>query len=193
MSPHPTGDSSDASGAPLPFQGQYPQVAESAWIAPGATVVGLVTLGEQASVWYGAVLRGDTEPITVGDRTNIQDGAVMHADPGHPAVVGADCVVGHKAILHGCVVEDGCLIGMNATVLNGATIGAGSVVGAGAVVPEGRAFPPRSLVVGIPARQVGEVSDSQLADVERGARGYVERARDHRASLAGRTAAGPSG
>ena len=171
-------------GARLPFQGRHPEVAESAWIAPGATVVGSVKIGEQASVWYAAVLRGDTEPITVGDRTKVQDRAVMHADPGYPAIVGADCVVGHKAILHGCTVEDRCLIGMNATVLNGARIGAGSVVGAGAVVPEGREFGPRSLILGIPAKQVGQVGDEQLAEIERGARGYVERAAAHRASLA---------
>lgn len=168
---------------PLPFEGRYPALDETAWVAPGATVVGDVRLGERASVWYGAVLRGDTDPITVGDRTNIQDGTVMHADPGFPATVGAGCVVGHRAILHGCTVEDGCLIGMNATVLNGARIGAGSVIGAGAVVPEGREFPPRSLVLGIPAKQAGEVTDEQLRDIERGAREYVERAAAHRASL----------
>lgn len=167
----------------LSFDGLYPQIAESAWIAPGATAVGDVRLGERSSVWYGAVLRGDTDPITVGARTNIQDGAIMHADPGFPATVGDGCVVGHRAILHGCTVEDGSLIGMNATVLNGARIGAGSVVGAGAVVPEGREFPPRSLILGIPAKQVGEVDDAQAADIERGAREYVERAEAHRDSL----------
>lgn len=167
----------------LPFEGRYPALEETAWVAPGATVVGDVRLGERASVWYAAVLRGDTEPITVGDRTNIQDGAVLHADPGFPATVGAGCVVGHKAIVHGATIGDGCLIGMNATVLNGARIGEGSVVGAGAVVPEGREFPPRSLILGIPAKQAGEISDEQLRDIERGAAEYVERAAAHRASL----------
>lgn len=167
----------------LPFEDRRPDLEESAWVAPGATVVGDVRLGERASVWYGAVLRGDTEPITVGDRTNIQDGAVLHADPGFPATVGSGCVVGHKSIVHGATVEDGCLIGMNATVLNGARIGAGSVVGAGAVVPEGREFPPRSLILGIPAKQVGEVSEDQIKEIERGAAEYVERAAAHRASL----------
>lgn len=167
----------------LNFEGRYPQLADSAWIAPGATVVGDVRLGERASVWYGAVLRGDTDPITVGARTNIQDGAILHADPGFPATVGEGCVVGHRVILHGCTVEDGSLIGMNATVLNGARIGAGSVVGAGAVVPEGREFPPRSLILGIPAKQVGEVDDAQAADIERGVREYVERAAAHARSL----------
>lgn len=166
----------------LPFEGSAPTLEETVWVAPGATVVGDVRLGERASVWYGAVLRGDTEPITVGARTNIQDGAVLHADPGFPATVGSNCVVGHRAILHGCTVEDGCLIGMNATVLNGARIGAGSVVGAGAVVPEGREFPPRSLILGLPAKQIGEVGEEQLQDIQRGAAEYVERAAAHRAS-----------
>lgn len=169
----------------LPFEGHSPRLEESAWIAPGATVVGDVRLGERSSVWYGAILRGDTDPITVGDRTNIQDGAVLHADPGFPANIGSGCVVGHRAILHGCTVEDECLVGMNATVLNGARIGAGSVVGAGAVVPEGREFPPRSLILGIPAKQRGEVDDDQLREIRRGAAEYVERAAAHRASLEG--------
>jgi len=167
----------------LPFGGRHPQIEDTAWVAPGATVVGDVRLGDRTSVWYGAVLRGDTEPITVGDRTNVQDGCVLHADPGFPATVGAGCVVGHRAILHGCTVEDGCLIGMNATVLNGARIGAGSVVGAGAVVPEGKEFPPRSLVLGLPAKQAGEINDDQLKEIERGVQEYVERAAAHRTSL----------
>lgn len=169
----------------LPLEDRNPVLGEDAWVAPGATVVGDVRLGDRASVWYGAVLRGDTDPITVGARTNIQDGSVLHADPGFPTTVGEGCVVGHRAILHGCTIADGCLIGMNATVLNGAMIGEGSVVGAGAVIPEGREFPPRSLILGLPAKQTGEVSDEQLRDIERGAREYVERAAAHRASLNG--------
>ena len=169
----------------LPHGGTYPEVAESAWISPGAFVIGKVSLGEESSVWYGAVLRGDTEPITVGARANIQDGAVLHADPGFPAVVGKGCVVGHKAIVHGCLIEDNCLIGMNATVLNGARIGAGSVVAAGAVVPEGREFPPGSLIIGIPAKRIGDVSEEQAKDIQRGADTYAERAAAHRASLEG--------
>jgi len=140
-------------------------------------------LGEESSVWYGAVLRGDTEPIRIGARTNVQDGCVLHADPGYPAVVGEGCVVGHKAILHGCEIGDNCLVGMNATVLNGARIGEGSIVAAGAVVPEGREFPPRSLIVGVPAKRVGDVSEEQSRDIERGAKEYVERAAAHRRPL----------
>ena len=167
----------------LPHGDRFPEVAPSAWVAPGAVVVGDVRLGEDASVWYGAVLRGDNEPITVGARTNVQDGCVLHADPGYPATVGEGCVVGHNAVVHGCEVGDGCLIGMGSTILNGARIGAGSIVAAGAVVPENREFPPRSLIVGIPAKKVGDVTDDQAEDIERGAREYVERANAHQRSL----------
>ena len=167
----------------LPHGDASPQVAESAWVAPGAFVVGDVPRGEESSVWYGAVLRGDTEPIRVAARTNVQDGCVLHADPGYPAVVGEGCVVGHNAVVHGCEMGDNCLVGMGATILNGAKIGAGSIVAAGAVVPEGREFPPRSLIVGIPAKRVGDVSGEQAADIGRGAAEYVERAAAHQRSL----------
>lgn len=164
-------------GSLLPRGDAYPEVAPSAWIAPGAYVIGNVHLGEQSSVWYGAVLRGDTEPIRVGARTNLQDGCILHADPGYPAIVGNDCVVGHRAVVHGC------LIGMGATILNVAKIGEGSIVAAGALVPEGKEYPPRSLIVGIPARAAKEVSDEQTQDIARGVREYVERATAHRESL----------
>ena len=167
----------------LPHGDAFPQVAESAWVAPGAFVIGDVHLGEESSVWYGAVLRGDTEPIRIGARTNVQDGCILHADPGFPAVVGEGCVVGHNAVVHGCEIGDNCLVGMGATILNGAKIGDGSIVAAGAVVPEGREFPPRSLIVGVPAKRVGDLTDEQAADIERGASEYVERAVAHRASL----------
>jgi carbonic anhydrase/acetyltransferase-like protein (isoleucine patch superfamily) len=167
----------------LPHGNAFPQVAESAWVAPGAFVIGDVHLGEESSVWYGAVLRGDTEPIRIGDRTNIQDGCILHADPGYPAIVGRGCVVGHNAVVHGCQVGDSCLIGMGATILNGSKIGDGSIVAAGAVVPEGREFPPRSLIVGVPARRAGDVTDEQAADIERGASEYVERAASHRRAM----------
>jgi carbonic anhydrase/acetyltransferase-like protein (isoleucine patch superfamily) len=167
----------------LPHGDAFPQVAESAWVAPGAIVIGDVHLGEGSSVWYGAVLRGDTEPIRIGNRTNVQDGCILHADPGFPAVAGEGCVVGHNAVVHGCEIGDNCLVGMGATILNGAKIGDGSIVAAGAVVPEGREFPPRSLIVGVPAKRVGDITDDQAADIERGASEYVERAVAHRASL----------
>jgi carbonic anhydrase/acetyltransferase-like protein (isoleucine patch superfamily) len=142
-----------------------------------------VYLGEESSVWYGAVLRGDAEAIRVGARTNIQDGCVLHADPGYPAIVGADCVVGHSAVVHGCEIGDGCLIGMSGTILNGARIGEGSIVAAGALVPEGKEFPPRSLIIGAPAKLVKEVSEEQTQDIARGVRTYVERAAAHWKSL----------
>lgn len=167
----------------LPYQDRFPQVPDSAFVAPGAYLIGAITLGEQASVWYGAVLRGDTEPVSIGARTNVQDGCIFHADPGFPAIVGEDCVVGHRAVVHGCEVEDGCLIGMGATILNGAKIGRGSIVAAGALVPENKEFPPHSLIVGVPARRVKEVTDEQAREIARGAKTYVERAAEHRASL----------
>lgn len=167
----------------LPYQDRFPQVPDSAFVAPGAYLIGAITLGEQASVWYGAVLRGDTEPVSIGARTNVQDGCIFHADPGFPAIVGEDCVVGHRAVVHGCEVEDGCLIGMGATILNGAKIGRGSIVAAGALVPENKEFPPHSLIVGVPARRVKEVTDEQAREIARGAETYVERAAEHRASL----------
>ena len=136
----------------LPFRENSPTISDSAWLAPNATIVGAVTLGERASVFYGAVLRADMDGITIGDDTNLQDNVTMHVDSGQPAVIGARVSVGHGAILHGCTVEDDCLIGMGATVLNGAVIGAGSLVAAGSVVLEGSIIPPRSLVAGVPGK-----------------------------------------
>ena len=142
-----------------------------------------MNLGEESSVWYGAVLRGDTETIRIGARTNIQDGCVLHADPGYPAIVGEGCVVGHRAVVHGCEIGDGCLVGMSATILNGAKVGEGSIVAAGALVPEGRKFPARSLIVGAPAKRVREVSEEQAQGITRGVSTYVERAAEHRETL----------
>ena len=173
----------EKAGTLLALGDASPELAPSAFVAPGAFVIGKVTLGDEASVWYGAVLRGDTEPIRIGARTNVQDGCVLHADPGYPAVVGDGCVVGHNAVVHGCEIGDGCLIGMGATILNGAKIGEGSVVAAGALVPEGKEFPPRSLIVGVPAKRVREVTEEQAKDIARGARAYVERAAAHRRAL----------
>jgi carbonic anhydrase/acetyltransferase-like protein (isoleucine patch superfamily) len=167
----------------LPHGDAVPEVADSAWVAPGAYVVGDVRLGEEASVWYGAVLRGDTEPIRIGARTNIQDGCVLHADPGYPAIIGEDCVVGHKAIVHGCEIGDRCLVGMGAIIPNGAKIGKSSIVAAGALVPEGKEYPPQSLIVGVPAKRAKDVSENQSEDIALGVRTYVERAAAHRESL----------
>jgi carbonic anhydrase/acetyltransferase-like protein (isoleucine patch superfamily) len=159
-----------------------PQIAESAWVAPGATVVGAVTLGDGASVWYGSVLRADSEPISVGRGSNVQDLSVMHADPGFPCTVGAGVSVGHRAVLHGCTVEDDVLVGMGAVVLNGARIGAGSLVAAGAVVLGGTEVPPGSLVAGVPAKVRRTLTDEEVAEIHRNASHYVELTATHRAT-----------
>jgi carbonic anhydrase/acetyltransferase-like protein (isoleucine patch superfamily) len=129
-----------------------PSLAEGAWAAPSADLIGDVRLGPRASIWFGAVIRADNTPILIGEESNIQDGAVGHSDPDAPLTIGARVTVGHQAILHGCTVEDEALIGMGARVLNGAVIAAQCIVGAGALVTEGKAFAPRSLIVGSPAR-----------------------------------------
>ncbi len=140
-----------------------PEIAEDAWVAPGAHVIGNVALQARASVWFGAVLRGDQERLTIGAGTNIQDNSVLHTDPGFPLAIGEGCTVGHRAILHGCTLEENVLIGMGATVLNGARIGAGSLIGAGALITEGKEIPPGSLVMGAPGRVV-RMLDQQARD-----------------------------
>jgi carbonic anhydrase/acetyltransferase-like protein (isoleucine patch superfamily) len=150
------------------------------FIARGAVVLGDVHIGRDSSVWYGTVIRGDTERITVGDETNLQDLTMVHADPGVPCRVGSRVTVGHRVILHGCTVEDDCLIGMGAIVLNGARVGAGSLVAAGALVVEGTDVPPGSLVVGVPGRVVRAVDDALRARIDQGWRHYVAQARRHR-------------
>jgi len=156
-----------------------PVIHPTAFIAPGAVVIGDVSLGEEASVWYNAVVRADMEPIVIGERSNVQDGSVIHVDEGIPCTVGRRVVVGHRVILHGCSVEDDCLIGMGGVVLNRAVIGAGSLVAAGAVVPEGMVVPPRSVVMGIPGRIVRQVDDQMALRMAEGWRHYVELARGH--------------
>lgn len=152
-----------------------PIVDPSAWIAPGAVLVGDVSVGPEASVWYTAVLRGDGDSITVGPCSNVQDGCVLHADPGFPLRVGAGVSVGHRAVLHGCTVDDDVLVGMGAIVMNGARVGSGTIIGAGAVVSAGVEVPPRSLVLGVPAKVRREVTDAELAEVLANATTYVER------------------
>lgn len=160
-----------------------PRLDQTAYVADGAQVIGDVVLGPSASVWFNAVLRGDSEQITIGAESNIQDGAIVHADPGFPCTVGARVVTGHAAILHGCEIGDDCLIGMGAVVLNGAKIGAGSIVAAGALVAEGKEFPPRSLLMGVPAKVVRQVTDAELSGTRNGAAHYRERAATYRATL----------
>ena len=158
-----------------------PDIAPDAWVAPTAAVLGDVTLGAGVGVFYSAVLRGDMDAITVADGSNLQDGVVVHTDPGFPARVGRDVSVGHGAVLHGCTVEDGALIGMNATVLNGAVVGAGSLVAAGALVLEGTVIPPRSLVAGVPAKVRRPLRDEEVAHCLENSRTYVRLTAEHRA------------
>ena len=157
-----------------------PRVAPDAWVAESATVVGRVELGAGANIWYGAVLRGDNEWITIGERTNIQDGSVLHTDMGWPLTLGADVTVGHQAMLHGCTVGDNSLIGIQAVVMNGAKIGRNCIVGAGALVTEGKEFPDNSLIVGSPAKAVRTLTDEQAAKLRMNAAHYVANAARHR-------------
>ncbi|PMR70351.1 gamma carbonic anhydrase family protein [Halomonas heilongjiangensis] len=162
---------------------QVPVIGEGVYVAETADVIGQVTLGRDASVWYQAVLRGDTDHLEVGERGNIQDGAVLHADPGFPLKIGKGVTVGHQAMLHGCTIGDGSLVGIQAVILNGAVIGRNCLVAAGAVVKEGAEFPDNSLIVGAPARLVRELSEEQIAGLARNATGYVERGRLHAREL----------
>jgi carbonic anhydrase/acetyltransferase-like protein (isoleucine patch superfamily) len=158
-------------------------VAATAYIVDNATVLGDVRIGEHASIWFGAVIRGDTESIRIGDETNVQDLCVVHADPGYPCQLGARVTVGHAAIVHGATVEDEVLIGMRAVVLNGAKIGAGSIIAAGCVVPEGMIVPPHSLVMGMPGKVKRETNEKVRARIARAAAHYVELARQYRGDV----------
>ena len=165
------------------IDGAAPEVAEGAWIAPSADVIGAVRLGQRASVWFGACIRADNTVIAIGARSNVQEGAMLHSDPGLPCTVGKDVTVGHHAILHGCTIENGVLIGMGATILNGATIATGSLVGAGALVTEGKTFPPASLIVGAPARAVRTLDEAAMAMIRTSAAHYVAKAASFAAKL----------
>jgi len=159
------------------FRGIKPKIADSAYVDPGAHVIGDVEIGESSSIWPTSVLRGDIEPIRVGAMTNIQDGSLIHTDRGFPAVIGDRVTVGHAAVLHGCTVEDDSLIGIGARVLTGARIGRGAVVAAGALVPEGMDVAPDTLVMGTPAKPRRPVTAEEKVRFERGVAGYAERAR----------------
>lgn len=160
-----------------------PQVAASAYISNEATLIGAVVVGERATFWPGASARGDNETIAIGGDSNVQEGAVLHADPGFPLTIGARVTVGHQAMLHGCTIGDGSLIGIQAVVMNGAVIGRSCLVGAGAIVTEGKSFPDRSLIIGAPARLARPLSDEEVAGLERAAAGYVERGAHFRSRL----------
>ena len=163
-------------------RGRWPALGAEVYIDRSAQVIGAVTLGDRASVWMNAVLRGDVHSITVGPESNIQDGAVLHGMKDlHPVVVGARCTIGHNATVHGCTLEDDVLVGMGATILNGARIGAESIVAAGALVPEGMQVPPRSLVAGLPGRVRRALTDEDVASIRRFAANYLEYTREYMA------------
>jgi carbonic anhydrase/acetyltransferase-like protein (isoleucine patch superfamily) len=156
------------------INGKFPTIGQDVFIAPGAQLIGDVRLGDRASVWYNAVIRGDIAPVIIGPGTNVQDGCVLHVDVDQPLRLGANVTVGHMAMLHGCTVEDDCLIGIQSTVLSGAVIRRSSIVGAAALVPEGKEFPERSLLLGLPAKPARELAEEQVQEL------IVERAAEYR-------------
>ena len=165
------------------LDGTAPRVAASAWVADSAQVMGNVVLGEDSSVWFGTVIRGDTETITIGRGSNIQDASVLHADIGKPLVVGENVTVGHQVMLHGCTIGDESLIGIGAIVLNGARIGKNCLVGAGSLVTEGKEFPDGSMIMGSPAKVVRQLTPEQIEGLRQSARHYMENARRFKAGL----------
>ncbi len=164
-----------------PFKKWQPIMGENTWIAPSADVIGNVSMGKDVSIWFGCVVRGDVHRIVIGDRSNIQDLSMVHVthykkedmSDGHPTIIGNDVTVGHRVMLHGCTIEDACLIGMSATILDGAVIGKESIVGAGALVTKNKVFPPRSLIMGSPAKLVRSLNDAEVEELYRSATRYV--------------------
>lgn len=165
------------------LDGEKVQAEGDFWVADSAAVIGKVLLKQDASVWFNAVLRGDNELITLGEGSNIQDGSVLHTDPGYPLTIGAHVTVGHKVMLHGCEIGEGSLIGINAVVLNGAKIGKNCLIGANALITEDKVIPDNSMVLGSPGKVVKTLSDEQAAGIRIGAAHYVENARRYRAGL----------
>jgi carbonic anhydrase/acetyltransferase-like protein (isoleucine patch superfamily) len=169
------------------FKNISPTIAKNTWIAPSADVIGEVECGEDCSIWFGCVIRGDVNYIKIGSRTNIQDLSMIHVthykkedkSDGSPTIIGDDVTVGHRVMLHGCTIEDACLIGMSATILDDAVIGKESIVGAGALVTKGKVFPPRSLIIGSPAKVVRELTDDEVAELYASAKRYVSFKKDY--------------
>lgn len=172
------------------FKKYYPKIKKSAWVAPSADVIGNVIIGKDSSIWFGCVIRGDVNKITIGKRTNIQDLSMIHVtheEPecnmkGNPTIVGDDVTVGHKVMLHGCVIENKCLIGMSATILDGAVIGEGSIVGANSLVTANKVFPPRSLIMGSPAKVIKTLTEKEVEALKKHARLYVNYKNDYHTS-----------
>jgi len=164
------------------YQDMFPTVGQNSWVAPSADVIGEVEIGKDCSIWFGTVIRGDVHFIKIGDRTSIQDLSMVHVThykkrreigDGHPTIIGNDVTIGHKVMLHGCIIEDACLIGMSATILDGAVIGKESIVGAGSLVTKNKIFPPRSLIMGSPAKVVRELTDEEVKELYASAKRYV--------------------
>ena len=168
----------------IPYGGKKPRIANGVYVAPGAVLVGSVYLAAGVSIWYNAVLRADYEPIEIGRNSNIQDCVVVHIDHGHPAIIGENVTVGHSAVVHGAIVGDDCLIGMNSTLLTASKIGNGCLVAAGAVVREGAEFGDRALIAGVPAKQLGDVSDELLAEMSANTESYVRLSAEYLKGLA---------
>lgn len=160
----------------LPPQGEY-------WIAPTASVMGNVILKKNASIWWGAIARGDNDPITIGENSNVQDGSVLHTDLGVPLTIGANVTIGHMVMLHGCTIGDGSLIGIQSVVLNRSVIGKDCLVGAGSIVTEGKSFPDRSMILGSPAKVVRELSEENASRLSMSAESYVQRGQDYKSNL----------
>jgi len=165
------------------LEGRQPQIDKTVFIAASADIIGKVTIGARAGIWFGAVLRGDIEAITVGEGSNVQDLSVIHTEKGAPAVIGKNCTIGHKALIHGCTIGDNCLIGMGAILMNYVEIGAESLVGAGALVTEGKKFPPRSLILGSPARLARSLTAEDMAAIRHNADNYQKNAARYQKSL----------
>ena len=165
------------------LDGVAPQLGEGAWVADSAQVIGKVTMAEGSSVWFGAVLRGDTEALTIGRNSNVQDLSVLHTDVDCPLTIGENVTVGHQVMLHGCTIGDNSLVGIQAVVLNNARIGRNCIVGAGSVVTEGKEFPDNSLIVGSPARVIRSMDDKLIALAMQGARFYADRSKRYRTGL----------
>ena len=160
-----------------------PKIDATAYIADSATIIGKVQIGANASVWFEATARGDNELIRIGDRSNVQEGCILHTDPGYPLIIGDNVTVGHQAMLHGCTIGEGALIGIQAVILNGARIGKNCLVGAGALVTEGKEFPDNSLIIGSPAKAVRTLSNEDIERMHRNTANYVQRAQDYKTQL----------
>ncbi len=162
------------------FEEHTPKIDTDSWVAGNATVIGKVELKKNSNIWFNSTLRGDEEPIVVGEGTNVQDGSVIHTDPGCPVIIGKNVTIGHLVMLHGCIIEDDCLIGIGSTILNKAKIGKNSIIGANALVTENKIIPERSLVLGSPGKIVRQVSDKEIESIKENARHYVETFRKYK-------------